>query len=92
VPSYAFSRAPAVSFGLQLYSDSARVIPRTYWLEGGIIGGVSVGVVGALWFSGMSESGNSVGGTIAGGLLCGAVGFTAGALIGGQFRKSAQHH
>jgi hypothetical protein len=88
VPHYAVSLGPATSFAPPSYADSARAIPRTYWLEGGIVAGVGVGVLGALWFGGMSESPNPIGSTIAGGLLCGAVGFTAGALIGGQFRKS----
>ncbi len=71
----------------RLALDSATAIPRTYWLEGGVIGAITVGVLGTLWFSGMSESSHSLGSTIAVGALCGAVGFAPGALIGGQFRK-----
>src|SRR6266550_5238174 len=69
---------------------NARKIPRTYWLEGGLIAGTGLGVLTALWCRGMSEEPSSnVAGTIGCFVLGGAVGFPAGALIGGQFRKSA---
>src|SRR5712672_1155682 len=58
-----------------------RKIPRTYWLEGGLIAGTGLGVVTALWCRGMSEDpGSNVAGTIGCFVLGGAVGFTAGAL------------
>lgn len=65
---------------------TTRTVPRTYWLEGGIVGGVGIGVLSALWVRGMSES-SSTAGTVAGFVLGAAVGFPAGALIGGQFKK-----
>ena len=65
-------------------------IPRTYWLQGGIIGGVGLGVFTGLAVQGLCESSNCTGGEIAAGLVGGAVGFTVGALIGGQFRKGAK--
>ena len=74
----------------RLRTDSAIVIPRTYWLEGGVIGAVTVGVLGTLWFRGMSDSRPGLGATVAVGALCGAAGFAPGALIGGQFRKSSR--
>jgi hypothetical protein len=70
--------------------DSAIAIPRTYWLEGGAIGAVTVGVLGTLWFRGMSESHPGFGATVAVSALCAAAGFAPGALIGGQFRKSSR--
>lgn len=71
-------------------ADSAMAIPRTYWLEGGVVGAITVGVLGTLWFQGMSDSRHSLGSTVAVGALCGAVGFAPGALIGGQFHKTAR--
>jgi hypothetical protein len=65
-------------------------IPRTYWLEGGVIGAVTVGVLGTVWFRGVSDSRPSFGSTVAIALLCSATGFGPGALIGGQFRKPAK--
>ncbi len=89
VPAYAASALPPPSAAPRVDSLlTGAAIPRTYWLEGGTIGGVGLGILGALWFRGMSESPTPLGATIAGGVLIGAVGFTAGALIGGQFRKS----
>ena len=78
------ARAPVPRFDHVL---SHGTIPRTYWLEGGIIGGVTTGVLGTLWFEGVSESPHSLASTVAIGLLCSAVGFAPGALIGGQFHK-----
>ena len=69
-----------------------RGFPRTYWFEGGVIGAITGGVLGTLWFRGMSESRHSFGSTVAVGMLCGAVAFVPGALIGGQFRKTARAH
>lgn len=82
-PSFA-----SVTVPLTFDSVQARKIPRTYWLEGGIIGGVTLGVLTALEAHKLYDSpGPHVAGTIAVSLLVGAVGFTAGSLIGGQFRK-----
>jgi len=61
--------------------------PRTYWLEGGLVGGIGLGVLSAVELRSLCESGSCTAGTIAGGVLGGFVGFTVGALIGGQFRK-----
>ena len=88
VPSYAASTWPLASRAARF--DGSRLskdIPRTYWLEAGIVGGASVGTLSALYFRGLGESGDRTAGTIAGFVLGGVVGFTGGALIGGQFRK-----
>ncbi len=93
VPVYATSSvvvSPQGSALHRLRTDSAIVIPRTYWLEGGVIGAVTVGVLGTLWFRGISDSRPGLGSTVAVGALCGAAGFAPGALIGGQFRKSSK--
>jgi hypothetical protein len=93
VPAYAISSPLVSPQGSRLHrlrTDSAIAMPRTYWLEGGAIGAVTVGVLGTLWFRGMSESRPGLGATVAVGALCSAVGFAPGALIGGQFRKSSK--
>jgi hypothetical protein len=61
--------------------------PRTYWLEGGLVGGIGLGVVSAVELRSACESRSCTAGTIAGGVLGGFVGFTVGALVGGAFRK-----
>jgi hypothetical protein len=84
-PTASFAASSAL-FGAD--SANARKIPRTYWLEGGLIAGTGLGVLSALWCRGMSEEPRTnVAGTIGCFVLGGTVGFTAGALIGGQFRK-----
>ena len=93
VPAYATSSLMVSPQGSRLHrvrTDTAIAYPRTFWLEGGVIGAVTVGVLGTLWFRGMSESRPGLGATLAVGALCGAVGFAPGALIGGQFRKSSK--
>lgn len=79
VPSYSSS-----TFQLD---TTHTAIPKTYWLEGGIIGGVGVGVLTVLWVNGADESKATVAGNAAGFVLGAIVGFPAGALIGGQFHK-----
>jgi hypothetical protein len=95
VPAYATSSMMTGPLAPRFHgalADSVIAIPRTYWLEGGAIGAITVGVLGTLWFRGMSESRHSLGSTVAVGVLCGALGFAPGALIGGQFRKSTRAH
>src|SRR2546426_3192400 len=90
VPLYAGSTPPSLSRAARFdRTPVSKEIPRTYWLEGGILGGASVGVLSALYVRDLGESGDRTAGTIAGFVLGGVVGFTAGALIGGQFRKSS---
>lgn len=68
--------------------DTTKVIPPTYWLEGGVIGGVGMGVFGVMFAQGMREdSGSHVAGDVGAFLIGGTLGFTVGALIGGQFPK-----
>src|SRR6267378_1002656 len=82
--------APAArEFRLGLDRDSA-AIRRTYWLEGGLIGSVLVGLVG----SQVCKLGDRPPGScyvevffLSGGLI----GFPVGALIGGQFPKHKHH-
>lgn len=66
--------------------STPRKIRRTYWLEGGLIGGVVVGLLGSQ-FCRIADSPRGsceievflISGTF--------IGFPAGALIGGQFKK-----
>jgi hypothetical protein len=95
VPAYATSSTvmgPLAPRFRGALADSAIAIPRSYWLEGGAIGAITVGVLGTLWFRDTSESRHSLGSTVAVGVLCSVVGFAPGALIGGQFRKSIRAH
>jgi len=80
-------RWPAASTESTQLRPAPGTLPRTYWLEGGVIGGVGLGVLTGLSVRGLCESSNCTVGEIAAGVLGGAVGFTVGALIGGQFRK-----
>jgi len=75
---------PAASFRL----DTTKVIPRTYWLEGGVIGGVAMGALTVMFAEGMREDNDPHVAADAMAFLIGAsVGFPVGALIGGQFPK-----
>ena len=69
---------------------SPRSVPRTYWLEGGIAGAIGLGLLTAALSGGLCESQGCTGSTIGGAAFGGAVGFVAGALVGGQFRKAAR--
>jgi len=66
---------------------SPGTLPRTYWLEGGLVGGIGLGVVSAMGFHDLCESSNCTRATLAGFLLGATVGFPVGALVGGQIRK-----
>jgi hypothetical protein len=70
-----------------------RDIRPTHWKEGALIGGLALGVGGAVLavsLCGSSDTGNC-GGVTAGGFLVGAViGGVSGALIGGQFPKGPE--
>ena len=91
----AFSeRVPApVTAADALFPPALAAPPRTYWLEGGLIGGVGVGLFGAFVGHGLCTDSdvqqNCTGPTLGLAALGGCVGFTVGALIGGQFRKGA---
>jgi hypothetical protein len=78
----------------RLNADLRRSTRPTYWLTGGLIGGVAMGVLGAVFAAGMcaeDESGRSTGTCLLAGMggaaILGAAGFTVGALIGGLFPK-----
>lgn len=88
---------PNASTGLVTHSNRTPTnlpdtYPRTYWKEGGIIGAVVLGLVGAFLVDGIcnnSDTGEEHCGTKAvGGAALGAgVGFAIGSLVGGQFHK-----
>jgi hypothetical protein len=64
-------------------------IPPTYWLEGGVIGALGLGIIAAIGFHQLCESQNCTSVVVGGAALGAAVGFPVGALIGGQFHKRA---
>ncbi len=80
-------RWPAAATASTQHGPALGTLPRTYWLEGGLVGGIGLGVLSAVELRSLCESGSCTAGTIAGGVLGGFVGFTVGALVGGQFRK-----
>jgi hypothetical protein len=67
-------------------------IQPTRWLTGGAIGGTVLGVLTGVLVAGLCEQSDieqdCVFPTIGGALVGGALGFTVGALIGGQFPKA----
>jgi hypothetical protein len=85
--SLAFSRPPGFQVSHLTWRADSVTIPRTYWLEGGVIGGVVLGLLG---------SGLCAYGARPPAIACylvvfafvgGGIGFPAGALIGGLFPK-----
>ena len=78
----------------RLNADLHRSTRPTYWLTGGLIGGVGMGVLGAVVGAGMcadDDTDHSTGtcllAGVVGAAIAGGVGFTVGALIGGLFPK-----
>jgi len=65
-------------------------VARTYWLEGGVVGAIGLGLFTAVLDGGLCESQNCTGSTVAGAVFGGGLGFAVGALVGGQFRKPAR--
>jgi hypothetical protein len=69
--------------------------PSTYWKEGGIIGGLLLGIAGALLINGLCHDSDTAeehcGTKAVGGAALGAgLGFVIGSLVGGQFHKGPQ--
>lgn len=94
----AWTRAPAVVLPPAFTAPAApdpRPIPdprgNTYWKEGGVIGAVLLGILGAVLIDricGDNSASEHCGTETVGGAVIGAgVGFAVGALIGGQFPK-----
>ncbi len=92
VPSYALATMPPLSSAPHFAADSVvPKIPRTYWLEGGVIGGVSLGLATVMWARSMRESDReNIVGDVVGFALGFGTGFAAGSLIGGQFHKPSE--
>ena len=85
VPSYA---AVALPTPASTFHVDTTAIPRTYWLEGGVVGGTALGLFTVAFANGMSEgSGPNLGGDLLAFVIGASVGFPAGALIGGQIHK-----
>lgn len=85
IPSYAVSELPPPTSSFRF--DSTQAVPRTYWLEGGIFGGVAMGAFGMTLASGLGEGHTTTAGKVVAFLMGASVGFPVGALIGGQFPK-----
>jgi hypothetical protein len=87
------ARPPAVplAYSFSPVDSSTRHIPPTYWLEGAIAGGATLGFLGAILFVDLCNfdgpCGNSVAAAAGGLVLGGLTGFGIGAMIGGQFPK-----
>ncbi len=66
-------------------------VPRTHWLEGGLVGGVALGIFGGLVGHALCTNSDvrqtCTGPTLGSAVLGAGVGFVTGALIGGQFPK-----
>jgi len=90
VPAYAVATLPPLASAPHFAADSlVQKLPRTYWLEGGLIGGVSLGLMTLMWARGMRESNReNIVGDVAGFALGFGTGFAAGSLVGGQFHKA----
>ena len=83
---------PPTPFALQLGIRFHAPQPHpTYWKEGGLIGGIGLGLFGVYAgheFCTTSDATRPCTGTVVGwGVLGAATGFTVGALIGRQFHK-----
>jgi len=88
------AHAQHLTHDFQSFPATPKAIPRlmatpppTYWLEGGLIGGIGLGVLSGYEAGGLCESSDCTLGRVTVGILGGALGFTVGALIGGQFPK-----
>lgn len=84
---------PVVTVRWAVADSQQRVTPPpTYWLEGGVIGGFLVGALGASLgggFCGYNDSpqGSCTDDVVKGAFFGAALGFSIGALIGGQIPK-----
>lgn len=76
----------AREFRLALSRDTATIRP-THWLEGGLIGGILVGLLGSQLCNLGDKNPPATCYVEAFVLTGGAIGFPVGALIGGQFAK-----
>ena len=88
------AHAQHLTHDFQSFPTTPKAIPRlmvtpppTYWLEGGLIAGIGLGALSAYEAGGLCESSNCTPARVAVGLLGAGLGFTVGALIGGQFPK-----
>src|SRR5258708_32592665 len=77
-------RWPAAATESTQLRPAPSTLPRTYWLEGGVIGGVGLGVLTGLSVRGLCESSNCTGGGVAAGGLRGGVGVPARGRGGGE--------
>ena len=65
--------------------------PPTYWLEGGVIGGLGLGFLGAALGGGLcgysDQQKSCTGATVSGAVFGAGLGFIVGGIIGGQIPK-----
>ncbi len=88
------AHAQHLTHDFQSFPATPKAIPRlmatappTYWLEGGLIGGIGLGAFFAYGAGTLCESSDCTKARLAVGFLGAGLGFTVGALIGGQFPK-----
>jgi hypothetical protein len=77
--------------------DSTRRIPKTYWMEGALIGGTVAGIFLASLAGGLCSDADSGGGNepcwdnlLLGAAIGFGIGGSLGALIGGQFKRPSK--
>jgi hypothetical protein len=83
---------PSIVFAQSTLTVTSRPanLPETHWKTGAIIGGVGLGVLGAVAMQGVCETESCATGAAIGGFLIGGfIGGITGALIGGQIPKGA---
>jgi hypothetical protein len=78
------------TFRINELVNAPRSVPRTYWLEGGVVGAIGLSLFTAVLYGGLCESQTCTRSTVGFVALIGAAGFVAGALVGGQFRKAKE--
>jgi hypothetical protein len=92
LPSVVYQRAPLERFDAMPADTQPMRIRPTHWVEGGIIGGASLGTVGLLlglaWCGYEGSDRPCLANALLGAALAGGAGLAIGALIGGLFPKN----
>src|SRR2546425_557424 len=88
------AHAQQLTHDFESFPTTPKAIPRlmvtpppTYWLEGGLIGGIGLGTLSAYEAGGLCESSNCTPARVAGGRPGAGPRVPLGAAVGGQFPK-----